>query len=120
MLKDASATSVYGARALNGVIVITTKAGRRESPLRVTYSTENSIRLRPRYSDFDLLNSQETMSLYPEMNDKGYFGVTKSLYGRRSGIYYQLYKAVSTVNPATGTYYLSNTPDAKMDFLRKR
>ena len=120
VLKDASATSVYGARALNGVIVITTKAGRRESPLRVTYSTENSIRLRPRYSDFDLLNSQETMSLYQEMNDKGYFGVTKSLYGRRSGIYYQLYKAVSTVNPATGTYYLPNTPDAKMDFLRKR
>ena len=120
VLKDASATSVYGARALNGVIVITTKAGRRESPLRVTYSTENSIRLRPRYSDFDLLNSQETMSLYQEMNDKGYFGVTKSLYGRRSGIYYQLYKAVSNVNPATGTYYLPNTPDAKMDFLRKR
>lgn len=120
VLKDASATSVYGARALNGVIVITTKAGRRESPLRVTYSTENSIRLRPRYSDFDLLNSQETMSLYQEMNDKGYFGVTKSLYGRRSGIYYQLYKAVSTVNPATGTYYLPNTPDAKMDFLCKR
>ena len=87
VLKDASATSVYGARALNGVIVITTKAGRRESPLRVTYSTENSIRLKPRYGDFDLLNSQETMSLYQEMNDKGYFGVTQSLYGRRSGIY---------------------------------
>ncbi|MEO5095794.1 carboxypeptidase-like regulatory domain-containing protein, partial [Bacteroides thetaiotaomicron] len=119
VLKDASATSVYGARALNGVIVITTKSGRRESPLRVTYSTENTVRLKPRYSEFDLLNSQETMSLYQEMNDKGYFGISNSLYGRRSGIYYQLYKGVSTVNPATGTYYLPNTPEARMDFLRK-
>ena len=119
VLKDASATSVYGARALNGVIVITTKSGRRESPLQVTYSTENTVRLKPRYSEFDLLNSQETMSLYQEMNDKGYFGISNSLYGRRSGIYYQLYNGVSTVNPATGTYYLPNTPEARMDFLRK-
>ena len=71
VLKDASATSVYGARALNGVIVVTTKTGRRDTPLRVTYSTENTIRMKPRYSSFDLLNSQETMSLYQEMNDKG-------------------------------------------------
>lgn len=120
VLKDASATSVYGARALNGVIVITTKSGRKNSPLRISYSTENTVRLKPRYADFDLLNSQETMSLYQEMNDKGYFGISNSLYGRRSGIYYQLYKGISTINPATGTYYLPNTPDAKMDFLRKR
>ncbi len=120
VLKDASATSVYGARALNGVIVITTKTGRRDSPMRVTYSTENTIRMRPRYSSFDLLNSQETMSLYQEMNDKGYFGISNSLYGRRSGIFYQLYKAVSTINPATGEYYLSNTPEARLDFLRQR
>ena len=120
VLKDASATSVYGARALNGVIVITTKSGRRESPLRVSYSTENTVRLKPRYGDFDLLNSQETMSIYQEMYDKGYFGISNSLYGRRSGIYYQLYKGVSTINPATGTYYLPNTPEARADFLRKR
>ena len=120
ILKDASATSVYGARALNGVIVITTKAGRRDTPLRVTYSTENTIRMKPRYNSFDLLNSQETMSLYQEMNDKGYFGITNSLYGRRSGIYYQLYKGLSTINPETGDYYLPNTPDARMAFLRKR
>ena len=120
VLKDASATSVYGARALNGVIVITTKTGRRDSPMRVTYSTENTIRMRPRYSSFDLLNSQETMSLYQEMNDKGYFGISNSLYGRRSGIFYPLYKAVSTINPATGEYYLPNTPEARLDFLRQR
>ena len=76
--------------------------------------------MKPRYNDFDLLNSQETMSLYQEMNDKGYFGITNSLYGRRSGIYYQLYKDLSTINPATGEYYLPNTPEARMNFLRQR
>ena len=92
----------------------------RDTPLRVSYSTENTIRLKPRYNDFDLLNSQETMSLYQEMNDKGYFGITNSLYGRRSGIYYQLYKDLSTINPATGEYYLPNTPEVRMNFLRQR
>ena len=46
VLKDASATSVYGARALNGVIVVTTKSGKRETPLRVSYATENTIRMK--------------------------------------------------------------------------
>ena len=73
VLKDASATSVYGARALNGVIVVTTKQGQRETPLKVNYSTENSVRLRPNYGQYDLLNSQETMALYQEMEEKGYF-----------------------------------------------
>ena len=38
VLKDASATAIYGVRAANGVIVIRTKQGR-EGPLSVTYST---------------------------------------------------------------------------------
>ena len=67
VLKDASATSVFGARAANGVIVITTKSGKREMPLQINYTTENTWRPRPDYSHFDLLNSQETMALYQEM-----------------------------------------------------
>ncbi|HEX7903917.1 MAG TPA: SusC/RagA family TonB-linked outer membrane protein, partial [Chitinophagaceae bacterium] len=42
ILKDASATSIYGARAANGVILITTKRGK-NSKLSVTYSTSSSI-----------------------------------------------------------------------------
>lgn len=38
VLKDASAASVYGSRAANGVIIITTKEGRREQPLKVSYN----------------------------------------------------------------------------------
>ncbi|EKY10949.1 SusC/RagA family TonB-linked outer membrane protein [Capnocytophaga sp. oral taxon 326] len=120
VLKDASATSMYGARALNGVIVITTKSGKRDTPNRITYSYEQSFRTIPSYKDFDLLNSQETMSLLQEMNSKGYFNLQNTLYGRRSGIYYQWYKGVSTINPNTGNYYYPNTPAAQAAFMRER
>lgn len=90
VLKDASATSMYGARALNGVIVITTKSGRRNTPNRINFSYEQAVRLRPNYNQYDLLNSQETMSIYNEMHNKGYFDMTSALMGRRGGAYYNL------------------------------
>lgn len=120
VLKDASATSIYGARALNGVIVITTRSGKRNTPNRFSYSYELSMRAIPDYTDFDLLNSQESMSVYQEMDRKGYFSLQNTLYGRRSGVYYQMYKALDTVNPATGRYYLENTEDARQAFMRER
>jgi iron complex outermembrane receptor protein len=42
VLKDASATAIYGSRATNGVIIITTKHGR-SGPLKVSFSTVNSL-----------------------------------------------------------------------------
>ncbi|MBC8033738.1 MAG: TonB-dependent receptor [Chitinophagaceae bacterium] len=41
-LKDASATAIYGSRAANGVLLVTTKRGK-ESPLRVTFSTQHGF-----------------------------------------------------------------------------
>ena len=38
VLKDAAATAIYGARAANGVIIITTKQGNKEGKVRVSYS----------------------------------------------------------------------------------
>lgn len=59
VLKDASATAVYGAKASNGVIVITTKKGGKDGRVSVNYSHSSSLRLRSHYSDFKLMNSQE-------------------------------------------------------------
>lgn len=119
VLKDASATSVYGARALNGVIVISTKSGGRNAPLSISYSAEESLRMRPMYSQFDLLNSQESFSIYEEMNRKGYFSIPQMLYGRRAGIYHQMYRDLSTFDPTTNTYKLANTPEARTEYLRR-
>lgn len=43
ILKDASAAAIYGSRAANGVILITTKRGRKGDKLRVNVSTLNSV-----------------------------------------------------------------------------
>lgn len=117
VLKDASATSVYGARALNGVIVVSTKSGKRNSPIRLNYNGEYSMRMRPSYDSYDLLNAQETMSIYLEMRDKGHFGLKESLYGRRSGVFHQLYRDLGTIDPTTGTYKISNTIEGERNFL---
>ena len=38
VLKDASAGAIYGSRAANGVVIITTKSGKKEQPLKVNYT----------------------------------------------------------------------------------
>ena len=43
VLKDASATAIYGSRASNGVILITTKKGKAGSPMRISYDGNTSI-----------------------------------------------------------------------------
>lgn len=43
ILKDASATAIYGSRATNGVIIITTKSGKMSAPMRVDFDTKISV-----------------------------------------------------------------------------
>jgi TonB-dependent starch-binding outer membrane protein SusC len=50
ILKDASATAIYGSRASNGVIIITTKKGRAGKP-RFSFTTQNSISTLPKKAD---------------------------------------------------------------------
>ncbi|HEU4633776.1 MAG TPA: SusC/RagA family TonB-linked outer membrane protein, partial [Flavisolibacter sp.] len=50
ILKDASATAIYGSRASNGVIIITTKKGRSGKP-KFNFSTQNSISTLPKKAD---------------------------------------------------------------------
>lgn len=70
ILKDGSATSIYGARAMAGVVVITTKKGR-AGVSNINYSGEFTVRMVPRYSQFNIMNSQDQMSVYKEMQEKG-------------------------------------------------
>ena len=58
VLKDASATAIYGSKASNGVIVITTKKGK-VGRMSINYSGNFSVAPRPKYKNFNLMNSQE-------------------------------------------------------------
>ena len=52
VLKDASATAIYGSRAANGVILITTKKGSSgNSPLKVIFDTKHSLSTVAKYAD---------------------------------------------------------------------
>ncbi len=93
VLKDASATAIYGTRAANGVIVVTTKRGKSGS-LYLNYSGTVSIVDRPRYSDFQLMNSKERIDVSREIVQRnlhypdevrsfvGYEGALKKYYDR--------------------------------------
>ncbi len=70
VLKDASATAIYGSRASNGVIVLTTKRGSKERT-SVRYSTHFSVRQRPHYGLYDFMNSKERVQFSKEAYDAG-------------------------------------------------
>ncbi len=95
ILKDASATALYGARALNGVVVITTKSGLRETPTTITYTLEQTVRATPTYSQYDILDSQETMSIFKEMEQKGFLTQAGVVQSRSGGVYYGMYNKVN-------------------------
>lgn len=70
-LKDASATAIYGTRAANGVIVVTTKQGRVGKP-SVSFSGSWGFTDRPRYSKYNLMNSKERVGISKEIAENGY------------------------------------------------
>ena len=69
VLKDASATAIYGSQAANGVIVITTKKAA-VGKISVNYNGDFSIGQRPRYRLYDLMNSAERMQLSREIYEE--------------------------------------------------
>ena len=72
MLKDASATAIYGTRAANGVIVVTTKTGKVGGTL-LSYSFNASVTQRPTYNDFELMISKERIDVSREIMERGLY-----------------------------------------------
>lgn len=61
VLKDASATAIYGSRASNGVIIITTKKGSAGRPFHVSY--DGSVAVGIKTGEIDVLTSEEFRSV---------------------------------------------------------
>jgi len=79
VLKDASATAIYGARGANGVILVTTKRGKKGEGLIVNYQGSVSVSSVARY--MDPLNAQEWTDAFMEglANENKYMGYDWSL-----------------------------------------
>ena len=93
ILKDASATAIYGARAANGVIVIETKKGFR-SKLQFNYSGTYNVAIAPRMK-MDFMNSREKLEY--EANVLDYVGLNYAdNLGRGGRLRRQLYEGKLT------------------------
>jgi TonB-linked SusC/RagA family outer membrane protein len=58
ILKDAAATAIYGARAANGVIVVTTKKGKK-GKMRVNFTANTFVTQKPDFAKLNLMNSSQ-------------------------------------------------------------
>ena len=117
ILKDASATALYGAKAMNGVIVITTKKGNK-GVTSLNYTSEFTVRLTPTYSQYDILNSQEQMSVYLEMEEKGLLNPASLYLAKDGGVFSQWYQ-MTDERDENGNYLADNTNEAKFKYLQR-
>ena len=116
ILKDGSATSIYGARAMAGVIVVTTKRGQ-AGKSSLNYTCEMTYRMLPSYKDYNICNSQEQMGIYQELERKGWLEYTTLANAKNYGVYGKMYELISKAE--AGGVGLENTPHAKNDYLRE-
>mgnify|MGYP002270943414 CR=1 FL=1 len=70
VLKDASSTAIYGVKAANGVIVITTKKGER-GRLSLNYSGNYSVGEKLNYDKLEIMNSKQRVDLSREAYERG-------------------------------------------------
>ncbi|MCW3088951.1 MAG: rane protein [Ferruginibacter sp.] len=116
ILKDAAATALYGARAMNGVVVITTKKGRAGKSI-ISYTGNFSTQLKPVYSEYNIMNSAQQMSVLGELERKGILN-SDILSAADYGVYGKMFDKIN-IPDANGNFALQNTTDAKAAFLKK-
>ena len=100
LLKDASATAIYGSRGANGVIVITTKE---PEPGKLRFAYTGSLNLEvPDLSDYDVLNAREKLDL--ELRSGYYDGVRAEYEVQLKQKYNEI---LQQVERGVNTYWLS-------------
>jgi len=102
VLKDAASASIYGSRAANGVIVITTRSGKKGDKIKVDFSANLTAQFYNKQSMMKLSNSAEyaTAMAQAAMND----GLNPEQYANNYGLTLHADKGtpISAYNPATG------------------
>lgn len=118
ILKDASATALYGARAKDGVIVITTKKGR-AGVSSVTYTGNYSTYLKPSYNDYNIMNSLDQMYVYAEMYDKGFLRHAETSRAASGGVFKKMYDEINIFDEQTDRFQLFNTESERWQYLER-
>ncbi len=102
VLKDAASASIYGSRAANGVIIITTRSGKKGDKVRVDFSANLTAQFYNKQTMMKLANTAEyaTAMAQAAMND----GLNPEQYANNYGLTLHAQKGVDikAYNPATG------------------
>ncbi len=102
---------------MGGVIVVTTKKGKAGTS-RINYTGEFTMRLKPSYSQFNIMNSQEQMGIYKEMYNAGLISFSRTLRASNSGVYGRMYQLINTYDATNGKFGIANTQNAMNEYLQ--
>lgn len=94
ILKDAAAASIWGARAGNGVIVITTKSAKLNQKIRTSFNASNSITAKPDVLNINGMTSKDFIEVEKMLFENGYYNHTENdvLHGPRTPVVDLLFK----------------------------
>lgn len=119
VLKDAAATAMYGARAMNGVIVVTTKKGTSSvGGPRLSYTSNLTSFLKPSYDTYNVMNSADQMDLYLELRDKGYVNPARTGVASSTGVFGKMYNSMYEYDVNSSSYTLKNNPQDIENYLK--
>ena len=121
VLKDAGATGIYGAAAAGGVIVVTTKSGKKNDKISVDVKATAGAK-QALYKNYRMMDSEELYNFHKKLYSKGVFGATypKDLLERdynwrdeffRTGVIQDYYISVKGGSEKVGYYASLNYYD---------
>lgn len=78
ILKDASATAIYGSRGANGVVIVTTRSGSQNKRAQITF--DGYVGVQSRWRKLDVMNAKDFADTYVAINGTG---TSKKFYQER-------------------------------------
>ena len=117
VLKDASATAVYGPRAIAGVVEVVTKKGAAGTS-SFTYTNESTFRLIPTYDQYNIMNSQEQMSVIQELMLGGHYEFQNVVTQKNKGIVGRMYELFYELD-RQGNSRVLNTEAGRRAYLQE-
>ena len=107
ILKDASATAIYGSRGANGVIIVTTKSGGINQPTRVSFN--GYVGVQQRWKKLDVMNAKDFADTYVAINGNA---SAKKIYAEQGfNQWLSLYQGVRNSDYYPTVYNAETNPD---------
>lgn len=84
VLKDAAAASIWGARAGNGVIVITTRKSRYNQPVKISLNTNITVGEKPDLFYQPVLSTSDYIDIEKQLFDKGFYNARENSFTKQA------------------------------------